>query len=165
MQNKYIILGLVGLLAIGGFLMMRGSGGDANLTYEPTQDTNTYPLPTPVIPSAGVSVQPITPGAATTGVKEFTMTSWMETVDGKMTAHFSLAEMVVKKGDTVRVKVKNTKGTHDFKIDEFNVALETPEGEEVMVEFVADKAGDFEFYCSKWDHRKIGQTGRLKVTE
>ena len=164
MSNKYLMLGLVGVLLVVGGLFVVSKNNDAKTSYtapvEPTSD-----LP-PVVPSAGVSVTTPAEGApATPGVKEFSMDSWMEKVGDKMTAHFSLAEMVVKKGDTVRVKLKNTKGTHDFKIDEFKVDLETPEGKEVMVEFVADKVGDFEFYCSKYNHRQIGQKGTLRVTE
>jgi uncharacterized protein (DUF2344 family) len=49
----------------------------------------------------------VTP-AETQGVKEFTMTSWMDKIDGKMAAHFSLKEIVVKKGDKVRINITNT---------------------------------------------------------
>lgn len=99
-------------------------------------------------------------------VKEFTMTSWMDkTADGKMSAHFSLNEMKVKKGDTVKITITNTAGTHDFVLDEFNVAKETPLNQPVTVEFVADKAGTFEYYCSKYNHRQLGQKGNLIVEE
>jgi len=37
---------------------------------------------------------------------------------------YSLKEMRVKKGDIVRVKATNTKGMHDFTIDEFGVTSE-----------------------------------------
>ncbi len=163
MSNKFIVLGLLGgLLLVGGLFYVSMSRDGKMVAQAPVEAKSDLP---PVTPSAGVTVNPPTPVAATPGVKEFSMNSWMESVDGKMSAHFSLAEMIVKKGDTVRVKVKNTKGTHDFKIDEFGVALETPEGQEVMVEFIADKVGDFEYYCSKWNHRDIGQKGVLRVSE
>ncbi|MSU74269.1 hypothetical protein EXS57_00645 [Candidatus Kaiserbacteria bacterium] len=103
----------------------------------------------------------VTPAEGT--VKEFSMTSWMETTDGKMSAHFSLNEIRVKKGDTVKITITNTAGTHDFVLDEFNVAKETPLNEPVVVEFVADKTGTFEYYCSKYNHRQIGQKGNLIV--
>lgn len=164
MSNKYLMLGLGGALIVVGGLFLY-SKSNSSLTYTPPAKTEaTTDLP-PVIPSAGVSVLPPSGTASESSVKEFSMNSWMDNVDGKMAAHFSLAEMTVKKGDTVRVKVTNTKGQHDFKIDEFKVDLETPEGKEVMVEFVADKVGDFEFYCSKYNHRSIGQKGTLHVTE
>ena len=98
-----------------------------------------------------------------TAVREFAMTSWMENTDGVMSAHFSLSEMKVKKGDTVRITVTNTAGIHDFVIDEFGIQKETLLNEPVVIEFVADKAGTFEYYCSKYNHRQIGQRGNLIV--
>lgn len=104
--------------------------------------------------------------AASASVKEFTMTSWMDkTADGKMSPHFSLNEIKVKKGDTVKITITNTAGTHDFVLDEFNVVKETPLNQPVVVEFVADKAGTFEYYCSKYNHRQLGQKGSLIVEE
>lgn len=99
------------------------------------------------------------------GVKEFSLNSWYEVKDGKPTTNFSLKEIAVAKGDTVRVKVTNTKGVHDFAIDEFGVKTETPEGVETIIEFVADKAGEFTYYCSKPGHAALGQTGKLIVSD
>lgn len=96
-------------------------------------------------------------------VKEFVMQSYTEIKDGKYYPTFSLKELAVNKGDKVRIKITNTKGVHDFKIDEFGAYAETPEGKEVVVEFVADKAGSFEYYCTKSGHRQNGQWGTLKV--
>ena len=99
----------------------------------------------------------------TQNVKEFTIVSWMETKDGKMSPHFSLAEMRVKKGDRVKISITNTAGTHDFVLDEFGVKVETPLNQTVVVEFTADKVGTFEYYCSKYNHRQLGQKGNLIV--
>lgn len=96
-------------------------------------------------------------------VKEFTMNSFLEVKDGKYYPQFSVKEITVNKGDKVRIKVTNTKGMHDFKIDEFNVFSETPEGKETIIEFVADKEGSFVYYCSKPGHRQNGQWGTLNV--
>lgn len=91
------------------------------------------------------------------------MTSFFEMVDGKPAPQFSVKEIRVTKGDRVRIKVTNTKGMHDFVIDEFKVYKETPLNEEVVVEFTADKAGSFVYYCSKPNHRSLGQWGTLVV--
>lgn len=96
-------------------------------------------------------------------VKEFTMTSFYEMENGKPHPQFSLNEIKVKKGDKVRIKVTNTKGSHDINIDEFGVKAETPLDKEVIVEFVADKAGQFVYYCSKPGHRQNGHWGNLIV--
>ena len=77
---------------------------------------------------------------------------------------FSLAEMRVKKGDTVRVTFKNIKGTHDWVLDEFDARTnQIGEGEEEEIEFTADKVGTFEYYCSVGDHRARGMAGELIV--
>lgn len=89
-------------------------------------------------------------------VKEFTVT-------GKS---FSLSPslLTVKKGDRVKITFKNSDGFHDFRIDEFGVATARINGgQEETVEFVADKVGSFEYYCSVGTHRQMGMKGTLKV--
>lgn len=99
-------------------------------------------------------------------VKEFNTDSFMERKeDGSITAGFSLKEIRVKKGDKVRINVKNLMGPHDFTLDEFGVKEETAEGQVTVVEFTADKAGEFKYYCSKFTHRQMGQEGTLIVEE
>ncbi len=100
---------------------------------------------------------------STAPVKEFSINSYTEIIDGKYYPKFSPNNLEVNKGDMVRIKITNTKGTHDFKIDEFNVYTETPLNEEVIIEFIADKAGSFEYYCSKTGHRQAGHWGTLNV--
>jgi uncharacterized cupredoxin-like copper-binding protein len=94
-------------------------------------------------------------------IKEFTMTAYYDE-KGKW---FSLNEMTVKKGDMVRVHITNTKGMHDFVIDELGVSKELPLNEEVTISFVASTVGDLVYYCSKPGHRAGGQWGTLHVTE
>lgn len=92
-------------------------------------------------------------------VKEFAMDSYYDSKG----VWFSVKEIRVKKGDRVRVTVTNTKGMHDFVIDEFGVKQETSLNEKTVIEFTADKAGSFEYYCSKPGHRAKGQWGKLIV--
>ncbi len=107
-------------------------------------------------------VTPVAPVAIEiNGTKEFTMTAYYD----QKGVWFSLKEMAVKKGDKVRVKITNTAGMHDFVIDELGIKKELPLNQEVVVEFVADKVGDFVYYCSKPGHRIKGQLGTLRVTE
>lgn len=98
-------------------------------------------------------------------VKEFVMDSFTEVIDDKYYPQYTIKEMVVNKGDLVRIKITNIKGMHDFKIDEFEVYAETPLDELVTVEFVADQAGEFEYYCTQPGHRQNGHWGTLKVLE
>lgn len=90
-------------------------------------------------------------------VKEFNLT-------GENFA-FSEDELVVNEGDLVRVTFSSTQGTHDFVIDEFDVETDTvdPKDGEVVIEFIADQAGEFEYYCSVGNHREQGMFGTLIV--
>ncbi|MEK7139606.1 MAG: hypothetical protein AAB817_02805 [Patescibacteria group bacterium] len=119
--------------------------------------TNEAGLPTDPTPANN--------GAAVGEVKSFTMTSFYELVDGQPKPQFSVREIAVKKGDKVRIVVTNTKGGHDFNLDEFNVHVVTPLNQEVVVEFTADQVGDFVYYCNTPGHRALGHWGTLKVTE
>lgn len=111
------------------------------------------------------SVKNIAPNAPKAPIKEFTMTSFVEFVDGKPKPQFSLKEITVTKGDLVRLKITVTSGRHDFKIDEFGVYADTQLNQEFVVEFVANKAGEFVYYCNQPGHRANGHWGTLKVIE
>ncbi len=78
---------------------------------------------------------------------------------------FSLKEMKVKQGDTVKVTFSNKEGMHDWVLDEFEGAKTKTiaAGKSETVEFVADKKGTFEYYCSVGAHRANGMVGKLIV--
>ncbi len=79
---------------------------------------------------------------------------------------FSPSVMSVDQGDTVRVVFKNVGGFHDFTLDEFGAKTKRINtGEEAVVEFVADKTGSFEYYCSVGTHRQFGMKGTITVNE
>lgn len=79
---------------------------------------------------------------------------------------FSQPEIRVKKGDKVRIEFTSTDGFHDWVVDEFAAATEKVNtGGSTSVEFVADKVGTFEYYCSVGQHRAMGMVGKLIVEE
>ena len=85
------------------------------------------------------------------------------TVTGKSFS-FSPATITVKKGEHVIITFKNSGGTHDWQLDEFGAATKKlNSGEEETIEFIADKAGSFEYYCSVGNHRAMGMKGTLTV--
>jgi uncharacterized cupredoxin-like copper-binding protein len=92
-------------------------------------------------------------------VKEFSINSYYDDTG----VWFSLKEINVNKGDKVRIKVTNIKGNHDFVIEEYKINEVTPLNQEVVIEFTADKAGEFTYYCSVPGHREKGQWGTLTV--
>lgn len=77
---------------------------------------------------------------------------------------YSLETIRVNKGQKVKVILKIIKGTHDWVVDEFGAATERKStGKETSVEFIADKTGEFFFYCSIGNHRALGMEGKLIV--
>lgn len=73
---------------------------------------------------------------------------------------FSPSTITVNKGDRVRIVFKNQGGMHDWKLDEFGAKTKVINGgESETIEFVADKAGSFEYYCSIGTHRQMGMKG------
>ena len=75
-------------------------------------------------------------------------------------------DLVVSEGDEILIELEVTGGTHDFVIDEFDVATEElEEGETDYVEFTADQVGEFEYYCSVGTHRADGMYGSFIVEE
>lgn len=95
--------------------------------------------------------------APTTGVtKDFTVTA--------SNYSFTPNQLTVKQGDTVRITFKNTGGTHSFNLDQFKVATKVlSAGQQETVQFVADTAGQFQYYCNVANHRQMGMVGTLTV--
>lgn len=95
---------------------------------------------------------------STASVKEITVMN-----DGYT---FIPSEITVNLGDTVRITFQNTGGVHDWVLDEFNVATPVFRGKKSeTVEFVADKVGTFEYYCSVANHRALGMWGTFIVKD
>ncbi len=77
---------------------------------------------------------------------------------------FSPSTIAAKLGQTVRVTFTNDGGLHDFVIDAFNAKTSQIQGgKSETIEFVADKKGSFEYYCSVGQHRAMGMKGTLTV--
>lgn len=77
---------------------------------------------------------------------------------------FTPSTITVNQGEKVRVTFKNTEGFHDFVVEGYGAAtkqLKAPAEE--VIEFTADKAGTFEYYCSVGTHRQMGMKGTLVV--
>lgn len=78
--------------------------------------------------------------------------------------YYNPNEIMVNLGETVKIVMKSKDMMHNFNIDELDVHLPiTRAGETNSVEFTANKAGEFEYYCSMSGHRQKGQFGKLIV--
>lgn len=72
----------------------------------------------------------------------------------------------VNVGDTVRLTYENGGGFHDWVLDEFDASTRRISGgSTATIEFTADQAGTFEFYCSVGNHRAQGMVGDFVVVE
>ena len=71
----------------------------------------------------------------------------------------------VQEGQTVRIEFTSASGFHDWVLDEFGAATDRVRDGDGMtsVEFVADQAGTYEYYCSVGSHRAQGMFGTLIV--
>ncbi|KKS32715.1 MAG: Plastocyanin [Candidatus Amesbacteria bacterium GW2011_GWA2_42_12] len=154
-----LVLVLVAGLVVGGVLLLRSSNpkslpaGRQDQIPNPKVETTT----TVVTPTATPIVE------ATSEAKIIEGETKTFVVEGS-SYKFVPAVIKVNKGDNVIITFKNSGGVHDFVIDEFDVKTnQIGEEEEEDVEFVADKTGTFEFYCSVGNHRKMGMVGQLIV--
>ena len=73
-------------------------------------------------------------------VKEFSITA--------KTFEFIPNEIIVNKGDHVILHIKSIDVMHGFAIAAYGINEQLNPGEEVKVEFMADKSGEFSFFCS-----------------
>ncbi len=149
---------IVAVLGIGGFwYLSKQNTMDLDLDGDGDEMMTTTTSPEAMVsPTTSMA----SGSAMTTDVATNTVTV---TVEGSNFA-FAPSEIKVKKGQKVVVVFKNVGGLHDFVIDEFKAQTkQIKNGEQDMVEFVADKVGTFEYYCSVGQHRQMGMVGKLIV--
>ena len=78
---------------------------------------------------------------------------------------FDPATISVTEGDAVRLRLRSTDRSHAFAIKAFKVKVLIPKGgEQVTVEFIADRTGTFDFTCADYcGSGHSGMKGRLVV--
>ncbi|MBI2673826.1 MAG: cupredoxin domain-containing protein [Candidatus Zambryskibacteria bacterium] len=155
MNNTLVTVIIIIVLVLGGFFLFKSKG----VAPTETEINNNMPVPTSGIGGTPVTekvVEEVTEESAVNNVKEFSIDA--------ASFSFTPSTITVNRGDTVKLTVKNTKGTHNLKIDEFNASTRTLNvGETQTISFVADKVGTFEYYCSIGNHRALGMVGSLIV--
>ena len=61
---------------------------------------------------------------------------------------FNPSTMTVNEGDKVKLNIKSIDVTHGFRIFEFGVSERLTPGKTTTVEFIADKKGEYTFFCT-----------------
>ncbi len=99
---------------------------------------------------------PALQGASETEVREIRMTARKYRFDPK--------EIRVREGERVRLFITALDRKHGIRIKEFGVKTVLEKGKETVVEFVAERAGEYKFKCSVrcgWRHGSM--KGKLIV--
>ncbi|MFH1095455.1 MAG: cupredoxin domain-containing protein [Candidatus Micrarchaeota archaeon] len=79
---------------------------------------------------------------------------------------FSPSTIAVNKGDRVRLTLQNVDGAHGLSISEYGVNLQPGSGQSQTAEFVADKAGTFNFACTVYcGSGHLDMSGKLVVDD
>ena len=160
-----IVLLAAAVLIGGGVLYYKGA--------KTQKDALEAPLPPPAggpedvpLPPPPKNVPPMEIGAEDEMLEDSsggTSGNEVVAVTGK-NFEFSTKEIRVKKGDFVRINFTSADGMHDWHVETYNVGTATVgTGKSSSVEFIADKEGTFEFYCSVGSHRQMGMVGKLIV--
>lgn len=162
MRNAWIWIVVVVLVIGGIFLWWQSSQSSSGVpvgqtpTAGNTQDY-TPPETTPPPATATNTTSATNPPPAASTAKEFTVAN--------KGFSFTPNTLSVKKGDTVKVTFNNTGGTHDLRVEGYDVGTKVIQsGQSDSFTFTADKAGSFAFYCSVGNHRAMGMEGTLTVT-
>ncbi len=121
-MNKIILVVLLVLVLGGGLFYFMQS----------QSRTNQKPILEATTPSRSTS--------KSTSVKEFSITAKQWAFDPET--------ITVKQRDKVILKIKSVDVAHGFALPDFNVKVDLVPNKEETVEFVADKKGEFTFFCS-----------------
>ena len=125
MTKKYLVLAASTIAT----LMLAGAGCSSNVEQNKMTDDTSSQTPTTQTNFATA------PGE----IKEFTVTAknWQ----------FDPGTITVKTGDRVRLKITSVDVAHSFMLKDYNLNVKLDPGQTQVVEFVADKAGEFSFRC------------------
>ena len=133
-MNKYFWLLLVGVTIVGGIVFLNQK--KLAMKQKSTTTTTTTTITNPV--------------------KAFSLIAkkWQ----------FDPSTINVKQGDKVRLKIKSIDVAHGFSLLDFNINENLEPEKEVVVEFIADKKGEFSFFCSVFcGSGHSGMKGKLIV--
>lgn len=157
--NSMLAIGLVAIVGLMALVFLqRQSTNPEPVSPQPSDsELVTSPSPLPSVSPPVESTQPaLSPTVSPTAVRT------IEVKAGSF--YFAPAEIRVKKGETVKIELTSRDMMHNLVIDELKVNLPIVQaGDTGTVEFTANQAGRFEYYCGVGQHRANGQVGTLIV--
>jgi len=163
MKNTYIIIIVVILLGVGSFFVVKNNKSEAPIVEDNTignvqnnmsiiDNEGGIAVDTEVFNDTSIETNINNKGE----IKEFIVT-------GKNFS-FVPSTIAVNKGDRVKITFVNSEGFHALKIDEYGVSTKQANAPNTEVlEFIANKTGSFEYYCSVGSHKALGMKGNLIV--
>lgn len=154
MKSLPIIAGVIVLLLIAGgtYFFVKGSPVS---TPQPSPETAIEQASASGTEAMGSSM-PSSDSGSMSETKEVTISA--------SNFKYTPSLINVNKGDKVKVILKDNGGMHDLFIDGYDVKTKVIEsGQEDSIEFVADKAGTFDFWCTIGNHKAMGMVGKLVV--
>lgn len=161
-MNPMFIVGVIVLIAVGGFIFMQMNKKTESAVEQNMEQTTgeEQQMAEPTLieesPAAENPTGAMENKDDTTSVKTITIDAG--------SFYYKPNVITVKKGTKVKIVMTSKDMMHDFNIDELKVKIPvTKAGNTATVEFTADKVGTFEYYCSVGQHRKNGQVGSLIV--
>lgn len=156
MKKNLVIGGIIAVVVIIGVALFFQSSNEWTETSQPESNTQMERLtPSVQAPETEIPTASATPDTESE-VKTFT-------VEAKNFS-FSLPEIKVNENDKVKIVLVNKQGFHDWINDLYGAKTEQIQANETAeVEFVADKTGTSEYYCSVGQHRAMGMKGNLIV--
>ena len=134
----------LGALLVLVVLLMYGCAQQAVTGTQPEPTIDETPVE-PVVEEVATVKEPEKPVETKTEepkevVREFTMTA--------KRFEYDPSTITVNKGDKVKITITSMDTTHGFRLPEFEISEEISPNNPVTIEFVADKIGDFDFWCT-----------------
>ena len=105
-----------------------------------SQETTSTTLPAVKVVDTGNDKTNESSQAANTNIVQIDMTA----NDFK----FDPSTITVNKGDKVKIKVTSTDVNHGISIPDYGISQKVDVGKTETIEFIADKSGEFTFFCN-----------------
>jgi cytochrome c oxidase subunit 2 len=146
MKNK--LLSIVSGTILATMVLTACGNGNTNSAASTSPKVTTAPstsVSPSTAPSPSASVSPSTaPSPSQSGAPAAATGKTEEVIVTATNFEFDKKEIHVKKGNTIKLTLKNGSGAHGIEIPDLNVKL----AKAGTIEFTADKAGTFDFNCA-----------------